>query len=680
MPEDASSISIEETNRIRISLGLKPLRVDPETAPGEKQEAKPDENDNSTEAQERRAVENWKKLQDEKEKEERRKRAKEEIAREREKFKRHQILEGKGLADEDDDDESALSWIKNQKKRQKKISKELAEKEARDRKQKKDYTEDEVKSLRVAHDVEDIMDRGSEGAILTLKDATIDELEEEGDELEDIALAEKERLEERLQLKKKKPGYNIYEEEDEHGNKQKILAQYDDEIDGKKKKQFVLGEVLTAEQKQARKQELAEKLKQTPVALEVPSKYIIMLMALRILLTKCTEPELAVDYLDPSEIKVKKPKKKKTKARQRPADEEDILNPAPAAMPAEEDSKMDIDGSESVPQRAPKRSFQDISFIDDEDLQSSLAIQRRKALKKRKILKPEDVAKQVREEAEANGIAGEDSPVADEEVGLVIDETSEFVSHLRAPEEQERPKRKTTPPPRSTGPTAMADEDSDNEGDARMTDAPIKTEPEEGDVAETPAIPTTGLEEETTLDRGIGSTLAMLTQRGLLKKDPEAEKTVELFRERQKFLTEKRLKQLEAERKAKLQRERDRASGKYDRMSAREREEQARWENKQRDQAEAREIASKFKDYKPDVKLVYRDEFGRDLNQKEAFKHLSHQFHGKGSGKAKTEKRLKKIEDEKKREAASTLTSNVGMSSSMAATAKKSKQAGVRLM
>jgi len=115
-------------------------------------------------------------------------------------------------------------------------------------------------------------------------------------------------------------------------------------------------------------------------------------------------------------------------------------------------------------------------------------------------------------------------------------------------------------------------------------------------------------------------------------------------------------------------------------MSAREREEQARWENKQRDLQESRELAAKFKDYKPDVKLVYKDEFGRDLNAKEAFKHLSHQFHGKGSGKAKTEKRLKKIEDEKKQLATSSLTSTQGLSTSMAATAKKAKQAGVRLM
>lgn len=57
---------------------------------------------------------------------------------------------------------------------------------------------------------------------------------------------------------------------------------------------------------------------------------------------------------------------------------------------------------------------------------------------------------------------------------------------------------------------------------------------------------------------------------------------------------------------------------------------------------------------------------------------MSHQFHGKGSGKTKTEKRLKKIEDEKKREAASGLGSAADNAVSTAA--KKSKQAGVRLM
>jgi U4/U6.U5 tri-snRNP-associated protein 1 len=52
-------------------------------------------------------------------------------------------------------------------------------------------------------------------------------------------------------------------------------------------------------------------------------------------------------------------------------------------------------------------------------------------------------------------------------------------------------------------------------------------------------------------------------------------------------------------------------------MSAREREEHAKWENKRRDLQEAKEMAPRFKDYKPDINLSYNDEFGREMSQKE---------------------------------------------------------------
>lgn len=51
--------------------------------------------------------------------------------------------------------------------------------------------------------------------------------------------------------------------------------------------------------------------------------------------------------------------------------------------------------------------------------------------------------------------------------------------------------------------------------------------------------------------------------------------------------------------------------------------------------------------YRPDVNLEYVDDTGRRMNEKEAFRFLSHRFHGKGSGKKKTEKRTKKqLEEE----------------------------------
>lgn len=148
------------------------------------------------------------------------------------------------------------------------------------------------------------------------------------------------------------------------------------------------------------------------------------------------------------------------------------------------------------------------------------------------------------------------------------------------------------------------------------------------------------------------------------------------------FLADKQRYEAEAERKARTQRERDRQSGRLDRMSAREKEEYARSQNNYRDQQESRQLAEHFnKAYKPNVELKYIDDYGRNMDQREAFKHLSHQFHGKGSGKQKTEKKLKKMEDEKRREAQSSLDGSQmsGMSGATAQQLKKQRQAGVRL-
>ena len=60
---------------------------------------------------------------------------------------------------------------------------------------------------------------------------------------------------------------------------------------------------------------------------------------------------------------------------------------------------------------------------------------------------------------------------------------------------------------------------------------------------------------------------------------------------------------------------------------------------------------SEFKEksnYKPDIKLEYNDDNGRQLNLKEAFRVLSHKFHGKGPGKNKIDKRMKKLQQESK--------------------------------
>lgn len=347
-------------------------------------------------------------------------------------------------------------------------------------------------------------------------------------------------------------------------------------------------------------------------------------------LTNGAEPEVTSDYA--LSMKIRKPKKSKSKSTRKKSENDDdsFLAPPPAEN---EDQKSDSNSMEvdSVPAIAPKpkRTYKETSFVDDEDLQDSLALQRRAALKKRKMPKPDVFARQLLEEsaaavAEASTEA-ETAMVEDDEEGpgLIIDETTEFVANLRAAVIPERKKVK----PEATRVTSMA-EDMEEAEDQETEDMEVDQDDQSGHKSITPVplakpssgaqeFSSTGLEEESTMNRGVGATLAMLHQRGLIKRDEEAENKVQLLRDRENFNVQKRLREVEAEEKAKSQRLRDRQSGKFDRMSAREREEHARWENKQRDLQEARDLQQRFKDYRPDVNLEYKDEFGRDMTAKE---------------------------------------------------------------
>ena len=234
--------------------------------------------------------------------------------------------------------------------------------------------------------------------------------------------------------------------------------------------------------------------------------------------------------------------------------------------------------------------------------------------------------------------------------------------------------------------TTMND-DSDDDGDVKMHQSYADVEDDEDRQArikreeEEQHISSIGVEEEATLNQGLGSTLKLLKDRGIIKTAESGDLNA-IFRDKQHFLMEKHRREAAAELKARQQRERDRDSGRLERMSAREREEYARQQNTYRDQQESRQLGELFnKEYKPTVELKYIDEYGRNMNQKEAFKHLSHQFHGKGSGKQKTEKLLKKIEQEKARESMSVLDSSqlAGMTGAAGQQSKKQRQAGVRL-
>jgi U4/U6.U5 tri-snRNP-associated protein 1 len=675
------TISLEETNRIRVSLGMKPLIAagaapsgpvfkDVSSTPGE-------EVASTLETRQAESYDNYRKAQEVEEAKKKRDAKTDTIKKARDAAKRFSKMEGKGLGDADEDDDlDAKAWLTKQKKRQKEIEKarkrdkDLMDAEAAAA---AEYTAKDLAGVKVGHEFE-TFEEGEE-QVLTLKDTTIDENEEEGDELENLDLRERERLNEKLELKKKKPVYNP-NDIDETGAKS-ILAHYDEEIDGKKGKKFTLdGSGSTVEAVTTNGTVL--KAKSKAISLDILSKIPLLLRHYKVLID-CAEDEVKSDYLDISEIKTKKPKKKKEKksksTRQKAIDEDDFE--VPAATPFEDAYSMDVDKPAAF---LKKRSFEE-SFVDDDELAASLAKQRRNALKKRQNLRPEDIAQRLREEALTALVAEEDT---EEQGGLIIDETSEFVSNLQKPAALEKKESSTSKQPDAV--TSMGT-DSDDEGDVDMDGSYANIEDEDDRVArlqreETePTDLDNGLAQEATLDKGVGSTLKLLRERQLLK-DENFGDLNEKFRRQQMFIADKQRLEAAAEAKAREQRERDRKSGRLDRMSAREKEDYARSQNTMRDVQESRQLAAHFeKNYTPNVNIKYIDDTGRSMNTKEAFKHLSHKFHGKGSGKQKTEKHLKKIADEQRREAKSALDGSQmgGMSGAAAQQLKKKGQAGVRL-
>jgi U4/U6.U5 tri-snRNP-associated protein 1 len=336
---------------------------------------------------------------------------------------------------------------------------------------------------------------------------------------------------------------------------------------------------------------------------------------------------------------------------------------------------MDIDGQSTSNGAVKKRTFE---TFDDDDLQAKLAEQRRQALKKRKKTDAAELARRIREEESTAAMeAAED----DEEPGLVIDETTEFVANLRRPQSpdsaDERARATSTP---AAGDAKDEDEQMQESYAAveDEEDARARQEAEERESAALPAMTSTGFEDEEDTSSGAGGILNMLRKRGLVQ-DNDAEKANAAVRAQQQFLQENQALVDEYDRKTREEREKDRNSGRWDRMSHRERENYQRQQNEQRDAYLAQLQAEHFKrSYKPNVQLRYNDEDGREMNQKEAFKHLSHRFHGKGSGKQKTEKRMKKKQEEDDRQRKS-LLGFTGTNEAVGATAKKNRQAGVRL-
>ena len=203
--------SVEETNRIRASLGLRPLDVgDSGAKPKEGSKEAPIDASQIRAEDERlhKTAELQMKIQEMKQQRQ--------VA--------SKVMARKGLGDSSSDDETidnAASWVNRSREKQKELAEKLARKlQEQDEaaQEEEEYTSSDLRGLKVQHDADAFQE--GETIILTLadkrvlkKDADDVDVNDEEDELENIHISELEK-DKRAKEKAKRPR-NIATDDDE---------------------------------------------------------------------------------------------------------------------------------------------------------------------------------------------------------------------------------------------------------------------------------------------------------------------------------------------------------------------------------------------------------------------------------------------------------------------------------
>uniref|UniRef100_W5KIR2 Spliceosome associated factor 1, recruiter of U4/U6.U5 tri-snRNP n=1 Tax=Astyanax mexicanus TaxID=7994 RepID=W5KIR2_ASTMX len=635
-----ASLSIEETNKLRAKLGLKPLELNENKKElGTKEEPLLAETINPVQIKQQAEI-------------------REKLAALKQKRLLNQKLgKVKTLGEDEPWLDDTAAWVERSRKQAK--EKELAEKRAKLLEEmdeefgvsnlveqefaqtKKDaYSSRDLKGLSVQHKMESFKE--GETVILTLQDKGV--LDENEDVLVNVGLVDKEKAEKNVELKKKKPEYKPYDEEESVDDMvtfkpKSVLSKYDEEIDGEKKKSFRLSSGgFVGGERERELQAIRESLHNQAQSLEMPA------------LT------LASEYYTPQEMvgfkktkrRVKKIRKKEKVAR---ADEllaDDTRNTDFGSRSRgrgrrqlkededEEDFPKD-EGSSSkvvdVIQQSDDIRMADMDISDEDDfvvpeseaieedeaeqeLQKQLEKQRK--LKQKQLLKDsgEKVVQHFREPGNTND--EEEDP--DRKNNIVFNATSEFCRTLGDiptyglsgnREDQEDIMDFEQEDERE----GAGGSDSDMDDNVGWSTVNLDEEQKQPDFA---TASTTILDEEPIVNSGLAAALLLCKNKGLL--ETQVQKVARVRAPKGALPNDNYCIE--------------------DKMAI---------DDKYSRREEYRGFTQDFKEkdgYKPDVKIEYVDESGRKLTPKEAFRQLSHRFHGKGSGKMKTEKRMKKLEEE----------------------------------
>uniref|UniRef100_A0A8C1WF25 Spliceosome associated factor 1, recruiter of U4/U6.U5 tri-snRNP n=1 Tax=Cyprinus carpio TaxID=7962 RepID=A0A8C1WF25_CYPCA len=557
----------------------------------------------------------------------------------------------KALGDEEPWLDDTAAWVERSRKLAK--EKEMAEKRAKlleemdeefgvsslveqefAQERKDAYSSRDLKGLKVQHKMDSF--REGETVILTIEDKGV--LEEEEDVLVNVGLVDKEKAEKNVELKKKKPDYKPYEEEESVDDMvtfkpKSVLSKYDEEIEGEKKKSFRLSAGgFVGGERERELQAIRENLRNQAQSLDMPAlslanEYYTPQEMVGFKKTKCKvrkirkkEKILKAHDLLVDEIRSTDFGSRSRGRGRKQADEEEGAELGDVAV--ETSSK-----ASDVLQQSDDIRMADMDISDDEDftppaptvLEEDEAEQElQKQLEKQRKLRQKQMLKDSGEKViKCNQLlllipTGDDDNDPDKRNNIVFNATSEFCRTLGDiptyglsgnREDQEDIMDFEKDDEKEGGGQSDSDMD-DNVGWSTVNLDEEKTQ------ADFSATSTTILDEEPIVNSGLAAALLLNNMLKVARvKAPKGALPNDNYAIEDKMNID-------------------------DKYSRRE---------------EYRGFTQDFKEkdnYKPEIKIEYVDESGRKLTPKEAFRQLSHRFHGKGSGKMKTERRMKKLEEE----------------------------------
>ncbi|KAE9592547.1 putative SNU66/SART1 family protein [Lupinus albus] len=483
------------------------------------------------------------------------------------------------------------------------------------------HTKENLAGMKVLHGLDKVVEGGT--VVLTIKDQPIladGDINEDVDMLENLEIGEQKQRDEAYKAAKKKTG--IYDDKfnDDPSVEKKMLPQYDDPT---------TDEGFTLDERGRFSGEAEKKLEELRRRLTGVSANNFEDLT--------SSGKVSSDYFTSEEmLKFKKPKKKKSLRKKDKLDINALESEAVSSglgvgdlgsrkdakrqAMKEEQEKLEAEMRNNAYQSAYAKADEASKLLrlqqtqkvkteedetpvfadDDEDLRKSLEKARRLALKKKEeegASGPQAVAL-LAASNQTNESVDDQNPTAGEsgENKVVFTEMEEFVWGLHIDEEARKPESEDV---------FMRDDDDATAPDEAKTDVPggwaeviESREDEEPDKEDKEDIVPDETIHEVAVGKGLSGALKLLKERGTLKESIE-------------------------------------------------------WGGRNMDKKKSKLVGivddeGKEEQKKREIRIERTDEFGRILTPKEAFRTLSHKFHGKGPGKMKQEKRMKQYQEELK--------------------------------